>query len=171
MLLLAPAVAFSNDASIEGLKVDTSQPARVTFLVKDAFTKEMEDAISSGIPTSFTFFVEFNRVKDFWFNEHLGKWVFKHTVKYDSLKEEYVVFLAESDNVIRTKDFNEMKRLMSYGDSINLTPMEPLKAGRYEFRVKAELNAIKLPFLLNNVLFFVKHRYLETNWYTYRFKL
>ncbi len=171
MLLLAPVAAFSNDASIEGLKVDMAPPARVSFLVKDAFTKDIEDAISSGIPTSFTFFVEFNRVKDFWFNERLGKWVFRHTVKYDSLKEEYVVNLDESENVIRTKDFNEMKRLMVTGDSINLTPIAPLEAGEYEWRVKAELHAIKLPFLLNYMLFFVKYWDFETNWYIYGFTL
>jgi uncharacterized protein DUF4390 len=171
MLLLAPVAAFSNDAGIEGLKVDMTAPARVSFLVKDAFTKDIEVAISSGIPTSFTFFVEFNRVKDFWFNEHLGKWVFRHTVKYDSLKEEYVVILDESESVIRTKDFNEMKRLMSSCDSINLAPMEPLKTGRYECRVRAELHTIKLPLFLNYMLFFVKYWDLETNWYTYRFTL
>ncbi len=172
LLLFAPAAAFSDDASVDGLKVDLNPAVKISFLVKDAFTKDIEEAISSGIPTSFTFIVEFNRINDFWFNDHLGKWVFRHTVKYDSLKEEYVVNLGESEKVIRTNDFNEMKKLMATGDSINLSSMEPLKTGReYECRVRAEFHAIKLPFLLDYMLFFVKFWYFETNWHTYRFTL
>ncbi len=167
---LLPALAFSNDARVDEVKVDWNPAVKVSFLVKDAFTKDIEEAITSGVPTSFTFIVEFNRRRALWFDEHMGKWEFKHTVKYDSLKEDYVVSLDEAEKVIRTKDFNEMKKLMVTGDSIVISPAEPLKAGKeYECRIKAELQTIKLPFLLDYALFFVKFWDFETSWYTYRF--
>ncbi len=170
--MIVPAVAFPADAGIEDVKIGLNPPVQISFIVKNAFTKDIEEAISSGIPVSFTFIVECRKIRRFWFDGYLGRWVFKHTVKYDSLKEDYVISLDESKKVIRTRDLNEMEKLMATGDSIALTPVEPLKAGRqYECRVKAELYPVKMPFLFNYVRFFSKFWDIDTSWYTYRFTL
>lgn len=161
------------DPRIDEIVVSRSPSLAVSFQVKDAFTKEIEEAVKSGIPTSFTFIIELNRLNSIWFNDRIGKREFKHTVKYDTLKEEYEVTLEESqDKPVKTKDFNEMKKLMTTGVSVAITPEKPLLNGNgseYEFRVMAELRASELPFLLNYMFFFVKIWDFKTGWYTYRF--
>lgn len=175
LTLLAPSAAYCADssagASIDEVSVTGRADLKVSFVVKDAFTKDIEEAIKSGIPTSFTFIMELNRINTVWLNENLGGREFKHTVKYDSLKEEYELSLDETgERGIRTKDFNEMKRLMVTGSSVPLTPEKPLISGQvYEVRIMAELRTIELPFLLDYMLFFVKLWDFKTDWYTYRF--
>ena len=67
-------------------------------------------------------------MRSLWPDKAVEKWTFKHTVKYDNLKEEYEITLEELNEVIRTKDFVEMKRLMVTGDAIELKTDRPLKA-------------------------------------------
>ncbi|MFQ5736404.1 MAG: DUF4390 domain-containing protein, partial [Thermodesulfobacteriota bacterium] len=141
-----------------------------SFHVEDAFTGDIEEAIRSGIPTSFTFIIELNRVKGFWFDETVGTWEFKHTVKYDTFKDEYVIRLDEAGGAqTRTKDFAGMKRIMVTGDAIAITPAHLVDGAEYEVRIKAELHTIELPSPLNYMFFFVKLFDFETGWYSYRF--
>lgn len=167
----SPVKAYSEEiARIDEVSVQKSQ-LKVSFAVKGAFNKEIEEAIKSGMPTSFTFLVEVDKVSSAWFNEEAGNLEFKHTVKYDTLKEEYEIKFDEAgDKPVRTKDFNEMKRLMTTVSGVLIATKKPFVPGEeHEIRIMAELHTIKLPFLLNYMLFFVKLWDFETGWYTYRF--
>jgi hypothetical protein len=146
---------------------------KVSFNVKDAFNDEIDAAIKSSIPTTFTFIVELNRVATAWFDEAAGRWEFTHTVRYDSLKEEYEIRLGEeAGEPLRTRDFQEMKRIMSTGANIILNTEGQLRPGtEYELRIKAELRALKLPFLLNYMFFFAKLWDVTTDWHIHRFIL
>ncbi len=169
--LFVPATASADSATIDSLEVKSASVVSVSFMVRSAFTDEIVEAIKSGIPTSFTFIMEAYRVRGVWFDKVAGKWKFRHTVKYDAIKEEYVVRLDEKDySEIRTSDFEEMKRLMSSGEDIAILPALALMRGvDYEVRIKAQLDTVKLPFLLRHMLFFVKFWDFETDWYSARF--
>lgn len=163
---------MADDAVIDSVAFDKGPPMKLSFEVKNAFTKEIEEAIKSGVATSFTYIIDLNRVNSVWFNEGVVSWEFRHTVKYDTLKEEYEIVRGEagSENSIRTKDSAEMKTIMATGDSIELKPPVDLKPGaQYEIRIMAELHTVELPFLLDYVLFFVKLWNVETDWYTFNF--
>ncbi len=166
-----PSTGFCEDARIDDVKVSWTPNLKASFQVKDAFTKDIEEAIKSGMPTSFTFIIELERVNTVWFNEEVGRWEFKHTVKYDTLKEEYEISLDETgEKGIRTKDINEMKTLMVTGNSISITPAHLIPGAEYELKIMAELRTTELPFLLNYMLFFVKIWDFETGWYSYSFR-
>lgn len=171
---LVPSVGQCNeDPRVDDVTVERDSPLSISFIVKNAFNEDIEEAVDSGIPTSFTFIVELARVRGLWFDKHAGSWRFKHTVKYDTLKEEYEIILEEKGGkVLRTKDTAEMKRIMTTVVRNDLKPVSPLLKGRdYSLRIKAELHTIKLPFLLDYVLFFIKFLDFETDWFTYRFTL
>ncbi|MBI5810564.1 MAG: DUF4390 domain-containing protein [Deltaproteobacteria bacterium] len=173
IVAVLPGKGFCGDPLISEVAVSTEPDIRLSFVVREAFSRDIEEAIKSGAPTTFTFKVEMNRIRPAWFNEDVARWEFRHTVKYDTLKEEYEITLDESGpEPTRTKDLNEMKRLMSSGSSIPIETSRPLQKGEnYEVRLKAELRTIKLPFLLDYVLFFVKFWDFETDWHTHRFSL
>ena len=169
--LLVPARGDAAGARIDKIMVRWTQgPLSVSFSVKDAFNEEIEEAILSGIPTSFTFFVKLDRVRGLWFDEGVGSWEFRHTVKYDTLKEEYEITLDEGGkSVVRTKDFNEMKRIMATGSSIAITPATLAPGASYEVSIKAQMHAIELPSPLNYLFFFMTIFDFETSWHTYSF--
>ncbi|MFQ5441547.1 MAG: DUF4390 domain-containing protein [Thermodesulfobacteriota bacterium] len=173
LLFSIPTTAFSRDAHIDDVNISLAPDFGVSFEVKNAFTANIEEAIKSGVPTSFKFVVELQRSRRFWFDKDAGRWEFKHTVKYDTLKEEYKIILEEKGfGPVRTKDFSEMKKIMSTADSVTLEPTGRLSGGyNYQLKVKAELYTVRLPFRLDYLLFFLKLWDVETEWFVYNFSL
>ena len=172
LFILTAYCSPAQGADIARLKVEHSPEFRVSFFIKDAFTKEIEEAIKSGIPTSFTFIIKLYKKKTLWPDELVGSWKFDHTVRYDILKETYEVSLAEKNLTEKVKDREKMRLLMSTVDNMVISPTPVLKKGEvYELRIKAKLYTVKLPFLLKYVLFFLKFWDVETGWYVYRFSV
>lgn len=182
---LSSVMAYSMDAMVDKVVViNNPEDIQMSFEIKNAFTKEIEEGIKSGIPTSFTFFVELYRKRGLWFNEQLNSMTFKHTVKYDTLKEEYEIVLDEkplgSDFgepkqslgrvPIRVKEIEQAKEIMASADNITMKLVSALQKGeQYQLRIKATLDAVNLPFPLNYMLFFVSFWNYETGWYEKEF--
>jgi hypothetical protein len=96
-IILVPGRGYSLEASITDFLINTSDTdLLVHFKVKHCFTKKMEEAILAGIPTTFTFFLELYRERDFWFDSKLVSGVTRHTVKYDNVKK--IFYLTFSGN-------------------------------------------------------------------------
>lgn len=170
--LVLPADALAAKAHVGGLEVTTVPEAlSISFTVDNAFPEGIEEAIKSGVPTSFNFIVEFTRRRRLWFDKAVGRWNFRHTVKYDTLKEEYEITLEEKGFFkVITKDYEEMKRIMSSPDSVVLLPSWGLPRGyRYELSIMAELRTIRLPFRLDYMFFFLRLWDIDTDWYSYKF--
>jgi len=165
--LLSATTAYSMEPIVDKVVVvNNPDNTQISFEIRNAFTKEIEEGIKSGIPTTFTFSVEIYRKRNLWLNETLAATKFKHTVKYDTLKEEYEIILEEKPQaVIRIKEIEKVKNIMAAGDGIIVKPSLPLGKGeRYQLRIKATLDAINLPFPLNYMLFFVSFWEYETDW-------
>src|SRR3990172_12940099 len=141
----------SQGAEIDAVELVHRPELSVSFRVKDAFNENIEEAVNSGVPTSFAFRVELARVRGLWFDKGSGGWEFRRTVKYDTLRQEYEVTMDEAgENVVRTRDAVEMKRLMTTGTAIRLALERPLVEGApYRLRIKAELHTVRLPLFLD----------------------
>jgi len=150
---------------------NNTDSVQVSFEVKNAFTKDIEDGIKSGIPTTFTFFIRISQKKDLWFDDTLAQMTFRHTIKYDTLKEEYEIVQGENpQNTLRVKEIEQAKKIMAGGNNIIVKPASSLKKGKgYLIRIKATLDPINLPFPLNYMLFFVSFWNYETDWYEKEF--
>lgn len=171
-VIACPCTAWTADARIDNVKLSVNNgDALVSFSVTDAFNKDIEEAIKSGLATSFTFRVEVNRVNSIWFDANEVDLRFKHTVTYDTLRDEYQVAREEApDGVVRTNDPAAMQAAMSTCAVAALRPDNGfVKGGNYKIRIKAELRTIKLPMGLDYVLFFVKLWDFETDWHTVTF--
>lgn len=171
---LSSVTAYSMDAMVDKVVIiNNPDNTQISFEIKNAFTKEIEEGIKSGMPTSFTFFVELYRKQGIWFDELLVEQVFKHTVKYDTLKEEYEIVLEEKpQNSIRVKEIEQAKKIMADSENIIIPhPSTLKKEEQYQLRIRATLDAIDLPFPLNYMLFFVSFWNYETDWYEKEFIL
>jgi hypothetical protein len=94
-----------------------------------------------------------------------------HTIKYDSLSNEYIVERSWDANTRRVMEsIDEAKKLMAEIDSLKVVELNRLEKGsQYQIRTKAKLRKLTLPFYLHYVLFFVALWDFDTDWYTIDF--
>ncbi len=144
----------------------------IFFKVKDAFKKEMVEAIQNGIPTTFSFFIQLEQDRPLWFKKVIAEKQITHAIKYNNLKNEYVVKRSWDDNKpITTGSFEQAKALMSEIKSLRVTALANLeKSEHYQIRAKAELDKVTLPFNLHYLFFFTALWDFETSWHTFEFE-
>jgi hypothetical protein len=164
--------AWSQDARLENIIVTNTRDNLLLYLTaKDAFSPKIVKAIQSGVPATFTYYINLYLVRGFWFDKEIAELRVNHTMKYDSLKKEYVVTRSWDNNKpIVVKSMAAAQKLMTEVDSLNVVPLSRLKRGQqYQIQAKAQLNKMTLPFYLHYVLFFVSFWDIETDWYTIDF--
>jgi len=164
--------AWAQEARLTNIVVNNTRDDLVLYLnVEGAFTEEMKNAVLNGVPTTFSFFIDLYRVRNFWFNESISDQTITHTIKYNNLKKEFSVNRSwEPEPLTGIPSFEEAQRLMTQIDSLKVVPLSRLEKGhQYQIRAKAELSKVTLPFYLHYVLFFLSLWDFETDWYTVDF--
>ncbi len=168
-LLLGSHSAWGKDARITDVIVtNTRDDLILYFAVGECFTPELEQAIMNGIPTTFTFFVSLNRVRNFWKDKNLAGFEVRHTVKYNNLKKEFVITRStDSEKHMVVTSLPEAKKAMAEVENLKIAKLQALeKNHRYQVRIKAQLSRITLPFYLHYVFrFFLFLWDFETDWY------
>lgn len=164
--------AWSKQAQISDIIVTNNQEyLLVYFYTKGCFTPDMNKAIQNGIPTTFTFLIELYKPRSLWPNKRLVSLKLHHTIKYDSLREEFSILLSERGNQIFTvKDFSKAQEMLADVSNVRVIPLQNLERNnQYQVRIKAELNKVRLPLYLHYLLFFVSLWDFETEWYVVDF--
>jgi hypothetical protein len=172
LLLSFPSPLQAAEATLSDIIVtNTQEDLLVFFDIKGCFTREMEEAILNGIPTTFTIVIKLYRTRVLWFDASIASIKLEHTIKYDSLKTEFRVTRSEEDDTeLVVKDFEAAKKAMAEIRNIRVVSLKELQErGKYQLRVKAELEKVRLPLYLHYVLFFVSLWDFETDWYTVDF--
>lgn len=171
-ILVLNSIAYAEGPRLENIIVTNTRDDLLLYLTaKNAFPPKIAEAIQSGVPTTFTYYVNLYRVRNMWMNKKITDIELTHSLKYDTLKKEYVVTRSwERDRPLIVKSFDEAKELMSEVDSLKIVPLSQLEKGQqYQIRTKAELDRMTLRFYLHYVLFFLSFWDVETDWYTIDF--
>lgn len=171
-LILFAAQAAAEEARLKNIIVTNTRDDLLIYLtVEDAFTEDMQTAILSGVATTFSFYVDLHRVRPLWMDKNLVSLKITHTIKYDNLKNEFLIQRSwEDDKPITVKSIEEAEKMMTEIDSLKVVPLGRLvKGDRYQIRTKAQLSKVRLPFYLHYILFFVSMWDFETDWYTIDF--
>ncbi len=171
-LLIVQSAGPARSARFEDLRISNLGEELVVYLkVRGAFKDDMTEAIMSGVKTTFFFLITLKKVRDFLPDKTIANITLTHSVKYHSLRNEFVVTRSwEDDEPVVVKTLDEARQRMSVIDNIGLIPLNMLKKGdRYQLRAKAEMGKVTLPFYLHYVLFFVSLWDFETDWYTIDF--
>jgi len=168
--LLTPGLAWGQDARITDVIVtNTRDDLILYFKVEGCFTEDLQQAILSGVPTTFVFMASLVRVRNFWKDKNLASLQLRHTVKYNNLKNEFVITRSEDDGrCIVVNSLGEAKIIMAEVENVKIAKLNGLERNhRYQVRIKAELSKITLPFYLHYVFrFFLFLWDFETDWYT-----
>jgi hypothetical protein len=172
IILLLTGTAFAEEPRLENIIVTNTRDNLLLYLTaKNAFPEKIVEAIQSGVPTTFTFYINLYRVRGLWLDKKVTDIQLSHTLKYDNLKKEYIITRSwEGKHPQTVKSLIEAKRLMSEVDSLEIVPLEKLEKGlQYQIRAKAELDRMTLKFYLHYVLFFLSFWDVETDWHTIDF--
>lgn len=146
---------------------------KVGFFIQDCFTPSMEEAIRSGVPTTFRIRTVVEKPGPLFFSSLILDVVLEHTIKYDYLKNEYLIQLPENPDATRvTKDFDEAKQWMSTVRELPLLPLWRLEKDQpYDLRIRAELSKVELPLFFRYIFYFVSLWDFETDWQKTTFTL
>lgn len=139
--------------------------------IKNDKQKELEQALHSGIPMQFTFLIKLIHVQNNWPDEELISMDVTHTLKYDTIKECYLLTLGEQRN--RKIIFTELSKAMQRMNEVNGLKVVELKKLQpditYEIRLKAELYKKTLPMNLHHIIPFISLGDVETDWQSLKF--
>jgi hypothetical protein len=160
------------EVKFKDITITTSTTHLLLFgVIKNDKSHELEQALHSGIPMHFRFFIELFRTRSNWPDEELTSMEFSHTLRYDTLKERYQLQIEEQKN--RKANYETLDEAIQVMNEINglkvieLTKLQPDRS--YELRMKAELYEKTLPMNLHYIIPFISLWDMETDWHTIEF--
>lgn len=171
-IMIQPAMVDAQEATLKNIIVTNTRDDLLIYLtVEGAFPKNMETAISTGAPVTFSFFVNLFQTRGFWLDKRISELKVLHTIKYDKLKNGYIVERSwDADHQRVVKSFDEAKKLMAEIDSLKIVELNRLERdSQYQIRTKAQLRKLTLPLYLHYILFFISLWDFDTDWYTIDF--
>ncbi len=175
MVLLFPSPGSGDQgARLTDIKI-TNSPSDILlyFRVANTFSPEIQEAVKSGIPTTFSYFITLEKIRSFWRgNKTVADITLTHEIKYNRLKKEFTVTRSwEDDTPIFTADFADARRLMTEIHGFRLFPVDRLEKGsQYRVCVKAKLSKVSLPFYLRYFLMLASVWNFETEWHELEFE-
>ncbi|MFV1950629.1 MAG: DUF4390 domain-containing protein [Nitrospinota bacterium] len=154
--------------SIDNISITSmSEDIKISVTLHDGFSKNIVEAIESGVPVTFTYYLELRRKVPMWFDDKVSMRTIKRTLQYDTLKKEYEFGYfdgEESGNKI-TKEFDEIKELMTQIDGISLASSKMLNPNKkYYVRIRANMKSERPWFPFSYILFFFSFFDFDTSW-------
>ncbi len=168
-----PLFAQQNTPDLKDIIITTSKSHLILFAtVENGFTKDMLDGIRNGLPVTFTFHVELDKIRSAWFDSTLIDTTITHKLKYDSIKQEYsIIFSERNGQTVTTRSLKEAKQLMAELSGFPLIARNKLIAdAAYALKIKATLAETTLPLGIHYILPFTSLWDFETDWRTVEFR-
>ena len=136
--------------------------ARVRFILQNAFTPEMVEALKSGIEITFKTTVEVDRVHRNWFNRPMGHVQYTRSVRYEALARVYRLHRDGADELLPDV-LTALDRMTRFEVTVPVTG-EVEKGKPYRARVRARLDKVGLSDQLRSIIFFSSLWDVETDW-------
>lgn len=130
-------------------------------------TPQLGEEINNGIPKDIYFYILIKKRQMGWFDEEVTSKTIRHTIKFDTLKKQYLITTRDADSTIQSvfDTFERAADLISTLKSVKIAADTRLKARHtYYASVKAEMKASNVPFVLEYILFFIPVLELDTPW-------
>jgi len=170
LMCLVPA-AFGLEAKMSELLITYSPEPPQYILVYSTlelpFEGKIQQAIQSGISTTFLFELRLYLERPFRVDDQIFSKKVIHTVKYDMLRKQYDVYIKDGkkERFLATHDYNEMKKWMTQLEGIRMVPLSEIEVGqKYYILAKAQMKALNLPFYLEYMRFLIDFEEFETPW-------
>jgi hypothetical protein len=144
LLFLATTASAAEKPSIEALTATASaRKVSVRFTLANAFANgEMIEALQSGVPTSFSYFVEIFRDRPNWFDDGIAAARIEVICTFNSVTREYLLNYRRNRHLVRSETFSDLaalERAMTNIDEPELFEIGGRKPHKLRVRVKADL--------------------------------
>lgn len=172
VIISSPALAQEEKATITELTVAKSQSELLLFAtLENGFQKNMLENLQSGIALDFTFLVELYKTTPSWPDELITSTSLKHSVSYDTLRDDYIVTLEEKDSQTeRFPTLLEAQKVLEKINGVSVTPLTQLIPGHtYQVRVRAELAQKTFPLSVHKIIPFIARKDIKTDWHYFDF--
>jgi Domain of unknown function (DUF4390) len=137
----------------------------VSFSLNGAFTEDMERAILAGIPTTFTYFFKIQHDVSVLADETIHAFQIVRTVRYDSIRQSFSIFLGEKGSVTTAKTLSEAKAIMAIFNSIEIhVPIAPSSGEGYYLMIRAQMEKVELPPAISRLFNFFFQSFLSSLW-------
>lgn len=129
--------------SIESLMATASaRKVTVRFTLANAFANdEMIEAIRSGVPTSFTYFVEIFRDRPNWFDDGIAAARIEVICTFNSVTREYLLNYRRNRHLVRSETFSDLAALERAMTSIEEPELFEI-GGRKPYKLKVRVKAV-----------------------------
>ena len=161
------------EANISDIIITTSKTHLLMFCtIKNSFTPAMIEGVRNGIPITFDFFIELDKVKNNWPDSTLTEQKIRHTLTYDPLREEYQVDLPEKGkNKITTPSIDKAMQNMAELNGLKIIELDKLTPDSlYALHVKAKMAEKRLPLNMHYIIPFISLWDFETAWRVIEFR-
>jgi hypothetical protein len=167
LLATAPAASGANER-IDRVTV-TPKDGRlyVSAALVPGLPSGTDEDLRKGLPKDLYYYLVLKRRQKNWFDEEVVAVTVKYSLKYDLLKQEYVVSVRVPSGTTRTvvRDFAAARDLVSRVDQVPVAEVRQLSRRKtYVVSVKAEMKAPKMPLYLDYFLFFIPFLDVATEW-------
>lgn len=169
---LLPAVVCAGEARISELVVANSpQDLLVYISLVDTFDDETRKGVANGLPVSFRFNVEVNRVRPGLPDSTIISQSFDHVLSFDTLKNEYQVSRhGAGREEVRVASLAEAEALMNEVHDYRLVPLANLeKDAEYLLRMKVRQVRKTLPFNIHYLIPFYSLGDFSIGWQAIKF--
>jgi Domain of unknown function (DUF4390) len=145
LVLLAPiAFAAAPPPAIENLTATAANgKVSVRFSMAGAFANgEVNEALQSGLPTSFNYVVEIFRERPNWFDDGIALARIEVICTFNSVTREYLLNYRRDDRLVRSETFNDLaalERSMTTVEERDLFDIGRRKPYKLKVRAKADL--------------------------------
>jgi hypothetical protein len=140
-LLLATALAAA-EPKIENLAAHAENgEVTVRFNLRNGFDDEqLIRGLQSGLPTSFTYFVEIYRDRPNWFDEGLGRSRIEVIATFNSRTREYLLNYRRDRRLVRSETFSDLAALQQRMTAIEEPSLFDI-GGRRPYKLKVRVKA------------------------------
>ncbi|MBI5183133.1 MAG: DUF4390 domain-containing protein [Nitrospinae bacterium] len=154
--------------SIDNISItNMSKEIRISATLHNGFTENIVEAIESGVPVTFTYYLELCRKVPMWFDNKVSMRTIKRSLQYDTLKKEYeFTYLDDKESSPKIiKGFDEIKELITRLDDVSLGSSKMLNPNnKYYVRIRANMKSKRPWFPFNYILFFFSFFDFDTSW-------
>jgi len=129
------------------------------------FSEDIENAILAGVPTTFTFRIEFYQSRKFWFDKRLAYAELKKSIKYDQIRSTFYLTADAQKPAEGFQKFEKARRALTELNGIPIIGLNRLQKNQsYYARVKLEWDNYRLPLYAEVTRIILSLRDFETGW-------
>ena len=126
----------------------------------------MIESLRSGINVYYSFDLEVSKITPDWPDELITSSSFKHSINYDTLRDDYLVTLEEkNDKVVRLPSLFDAQKVLERINGVVAIALTQLIPGQnYQIRIRAELTQKTLPLGVHKILPLITGKDIKTKW-------